>query len=64
MFQASRKEEEKGRIQKGICMCMIFLGMEDSEDIRSDGLRRKSLVNGVIRTLIYVLSLEVEVSEL
>ena len=64
MFQASRKEEEKGRIQKGICMCVIFLGMEDSEDIRSDGLRRKSLVNGVIRTLIYVLSLEVEVSEL
>ena len=44
---------------------MIFLGMEDSEDIMSDGLRIKSLVNGgVIRTLIYVLSLEVEVSEL
>lgn len=65
MFQASRKEEEKGRIQKGICICVIFLGMEDSEDIRSDGLRRKSLVSGgVIRTLIYVLSLEVEVSEL
>lgn len=44
---------------------MIFLGMEDSEDIMSDGLRIKSLVNGeVIRTLIYVLSLEMEVSEL
>lgn len=42
-----------------------FLGMEDNEDMKGDVLRKKSLVGGgVIRTLIYVLSKEVEVSEL
>lgn len=39
--------------------------MEDNEDMKGDELRKKSLVSGgVIRTLIYVLSKEVEVGEL